>query len=302
MQQGDILRGIVHNYYFRHNPSIRTKATKRQYDFALKDFDDSLGHPATLADLTDDAIAGLLAFLQAKGLAAKTCNERAGRILALWRFLCQRGRMDRWPLPQKLVVPRRAPIAWTRTELDALLLACGRQRGMLGDIPASWWWISLHLVLWDSGERISALMACKWEWLSEGWLNLPAECRKGMTEDKSYQLSAEALEALECIRRPKRELIWPWPNHPLYIWRVYCNLRRRAGLATDRRSSFHRMRRSVASHFEAAGGNATELLGHSDRRLTKSAYLDARFVKSPQAVDRLFRLSQPHDRSKPPGQ
>lgn len=301
MSTADTLRQIVQDYYFRHNPDVRSNLTKRQYAFALSDFDESLGRPATLADLTDDAIAGLLAFLQAKGLSAKTCNERAGRLLALWRFLCQRGRMERWPLPQKLTVPRRAPIAWTRTELDSLLHACGRQRGMLGDVPASWWWISLHLALWDSGERISALLACKWEWVSESWLTVPAEVRKGMTEDRSYQLSAETLEAIETIRRPKRELIWPWPFHPVYLWQAYRNLRRRAGLATDRRSSFHRMRRSVASHFEAAGGNATELLGHSDRRLTKASYLDARFVKTPQAVDRLFRLSQPQDRSKPPG-
>jgi integrase len=48
------------------------------------------------------------------------------------------------------------------------------------------------------------------------------------------------------------------------------------------------MRRSVASHYEAAGGNATELLGHSSRSVTL-AYLDPRIVPQQHAVDLLFR-------------
>jgi len=136
--------------------------------------------------------------------------------------------------------------------------------------------------------------------VSDGWLVIPAEVRKGQAEDRTYRLSAESTGWLETIRRPKRDLIWPWPFAESYLWIAYKRLRKRAGLPSDRRSSFHRMRRSVASHFEAAGGNATELLGHSDRRLTQRSYLDPRFCKAPQAVDRLFRLN-PHDRGRPPG-
>jgi hypothetical protein len=44
----------------------------------------------------------------------------------------------------------------------------------------------------------------------------------------------------------------------------------------------------VASHAEAAGMNATELLHHSTRKVTL-AYLDPRIVKRPQAADVLFR-------------
>jgi integrase len=294
------LKEICEGYYYPNNPAIRSPKTIRQYSYALADFAEALGHTPTPLDLTDDSMSAMLNYLQRKGLAPKTINERAGRIVALWKWLYNRRHLDRWPQSQQLPVPRRTPIAWTRAELDILIAACGTQSGMVGDLPASWWWISLHYVLWDSGERISALLESRWDWVSDDWLIIPAEVRKGQSEDRTYHLSPESTGWLETIRRPKRELIWPWPHAPSYLWISYRRLRERAGLASDRRSSFHRMRRSVASHFEAAGGNATELLGHSDRRLTQRSYLDPRFCKAPQATDRLFRLS-PIDRMPPPG-
>jgi hypothetical protein len=46
------------------------------------------------------------------------------------------------------------------------------------------------------------------------------------------------------------------------------------------------MRRSVASYFKQAGGDATELLDHSARSVTQ-AYLDPRIVTQVQAMDLL---------------
>ena len=176
------LKEICETYYYRNNPAIRSPKTKRQYDYALSDFAEAVGHVPTQLDLTDDSVSAMLAHLQNKGLAAKTINERAGRIVALWKWLYQRRHLDRWPQTQQLPVPRRMPLAWTRPELDQLLEACGHAPGMLGPLPASWFWISLHYVLWDTGERIGALIQCRWDWLSDDWLVIPAEFRKSQTE------------------------------------------------------------------------------------------------------------------------
>ena len=298
MRKATSLQEIFDVYYFPRNLDIRSPDTKRQYAFALKDLAAALGRPPTLADLTDESITRLLSHLQAKGVAPRTANERAGRFFALWRFLASRGELKTWPTPQKLHVPKKTPWAWTEDELQRLILACHATPGFVGHIPAGWWWGSLHRVLWCSGERISALLACRWDWLADEWLTIPAESRKGQTEDRTYRLDPQTIESLEVIRRPKRDLIWLWPGSHVEIWRHYKRLRQRAGLASDRRSSFHRMRRSVASHYEAAGGNATELLGHSDRRLTKNSYLDPRFSKVPQALDKL----KPIDGRRNPGE
>lgn len=287
------LNEICTAYYFPSNPSIRSPKTIAQYNYALDNFAEAIGHAPTIADLTDDAISLLLVFLQRRKLKPKTINERAGRIVALWKWLYLRRKIDTLPQQQQLPVPRTTPLAWTRTELDQLIGACAYQPGMVGDLPASWWWASLHFVLWDSGERIGALIQTRWEWVSDGWLIIPAEVRKSQTEDRTYRLSQESVNWLDTIRRPRRDLVWPWPFAASYLWIAYKRLRKRAGLPADRRSSFHRMRRSVASHYEAAGGNATELLGHSDRRLTKRSYLDPRIAVQSQATDRLFRLQTP---------
>jgi hypothetical protein len=72
------------------------------------------------------------------------------------------------------------------------------------------------------------------------------------------------------------------------LWPAYTEILKRAGLPHDRKSKFHRMRRTVASFFEAAGANATALLGHSARSVTEG-YLDPRLVRTPQPSELLPR-------------
>lgn len=83
-----------------------------------------------------------------------------------------------------------------------------------------------------------------------------------------------------------------WPYCKTYLWLMFGKLLRQAGLPNGRRDKFHKIRRSVASWFEVAGGNATELLGHSGREITR-LYLDPTICQKPQAADRLFRPGMP---------
>lgn len=301
------LRDIVEKYYFPRNSDISSDETKRQYGFALDNFDESLGRLAVLTDLNDDQLVMMTTWMQRQRrdgkprFAVKTINERTGRIRAFWGFMFHKGHVPTFPTFAKLREPKRVPVAWKRHELDTLIAACGKQEGMLGPVFACNWWVSLHYCMWDcAGERITALVSSRWEWLSldelgRTWLTIPAEYRKGQTEDMAYRLSAESVAALELIRAPRRPLIWPFPYCKTELWTKYKKIRKAAGLATDRKSSFHRMRKSVASHFEAAGGNATKLLRHSSRHVTEESYLDPTIVGDPQSSDLLFRLKPPSE-------
>lgn len=291
------LRSIVEDYYFPRNSDIASDETKRQYGFALDNFDESLGRPASLTDLNDDTLVMMTTWMQRQRhngkprFAVKTINERTGRLRAFWSFMFRKGHVPTFPTFGRLREPKRIPVAWKRHELDVLIEACANQEGLLGDVFACNWWLSLHLCMWDcAGERITAMVSSRWEWIRDEWLTIPAEARKGKGEDMAYRLSAESLAALELIRAPRRPLIWPWPYCKPELWTKYKKIRKAAGLATDRRSSFHRMRRSVASHFEAAGGNATKLLRHSTRKVTEDSYLDPTIVGDTQSADLLFRL------------
>lgn len=80
---------------------------------------------------------------------------------------------------------------------------------------------------------------------------------------------------------------------PATIYNRYRKILEEAGLPTDRNHKFHCLRRSVASYFEAVGGDATKLLGHSTRRVTEKSYLDPTITETKHASDLLFRPNPP---------
>jgi len=272
----------------------RSERTKHLYVTTLNSFEKFLGRSAELSDLTDDTVGRFLYWFRQQGRAPASVNKERANLLAMWRFACRKGYLQLWPDVRAEVEPERVPQAWTEEEMRRLFGSIRQETGLLAGIPASDWWAALHLLAWDTGERITAIMSLQWSWINlrGRTVLVPAEARKGKRKDRLYKLAPDTVEALKAIKFPKRDLVLPWPFHRNYLWDRYEPILKRAGLPTDRRSKFHRMRRSVASHYEAAGGNATEFLGHSARKVTR-AYLDPRIVGDRQASDVLFRPSSP---------
>ena len=261
-----------------------------QYHCTLRNFDRVLGHPATLPDLTEEHITDAMWWLVERGRSRATANTLRRGLVALWNYAARQRIVERFPEISKIVEPERAPIAWSQEQLAALFGACQAQKGTIAGIPAALWWTALHAVAWDTGERIAAMLSLAWvDWNpATRWLIARAETRKWKRKDKSWRLHPDTAAAIELIRDPARELIFPWPHRYDYLFQKYETLLKSAGLPFDRKHKFHCIRRSVASWFEAAGGNATKLLGHSSRRTTE-AYLDPSIVVDEQASDVLFR-------------
>ena len=290
MKRTMTVRAAFENQYRRYRLRCASPSTLLQFRVNLKHFDEYLGHEATLVDLTNEEVAGCMAHLVETGRAVPTANKFRTNILSVWLLLCRRGELKTWPDVDKMREPQRCPRAWTKRELERLFAECLRVRGFVVGVPAAQWWHTLHLAAWDSGERISALLATRWEAvdLPGRWLFVPAESRKGKTADRIYRLHRETVAALRAVREPARELVWPWPLHRSSLWNHYARILRAAGLPFDRKSKFHRIRKSMASHAAAAGLDATALLGHSHPKVT-AAYLDERIVTRPHASDVLFR-------------
>ena len=123
---------------------------------------------------------------------------------------------------------------------------------------------------------------------SARWLLIYAEYRNGQTRAKTWKFHAETVALLREIVQPEPELVFPFPYNSATLWNRYDTLLKSAGLPHDRKHKFHCLRKSVGSYFEAAGGNAMQLLDHSSRKVTQS-YLDPRIVKAVQASELLFR-------------
>jgi integrase len=270
----------------------RSQRTKDLYQTSLRNLAKFLERQPRLSDLSDDTINRYLAWFRALGRAPSSVNKERANVLAIWRFACRKHYVKDWPDVEMEIEPRRLPMAWLEHEVRALFAACTQEPGSICGVPAGLWWSCLLMVIWDSGERISAVAGLRWPAidLRSGWVVVSAELRKGKRADRGYRLAPDTVAMLKSLRKHCRDdRVFPWPYTPNYLWLKFNVVLARAGLPTDRRSKFHRVRRSVASYFEAAGGDATQLLDHSDRRVTIRSYLDVRICGQKQAADVLFR-------------
>ena len=264
--------------------------TTRRYYGTFRAFGRHLGHEPTLDDLNDNDVPDFCWTVVESGRSSATGRKHGLQLCALWRFACRQGILKKWPECEIPKNPERSPIAWTRSELRRLFETCQNQTGWIDGVQAAGWWQALHAVIWDTGERITAVLSIDWHNvdLDDGWLLIGAEHRKGRMRDKTWKLHADTVALLRSIIQPEREKVFPFPYNPATLWNRYDALLKSAGLPHDRKHKFHCLRKSVGSYFEAAGGNAMLLLDHSSRKVTM-AYLDPRIVKTVQASDVLFR-------------
>lgn len=259
-----------------------------QYRLNIRRLSRQLGREATTLDLTVENITRLCQSIVDRGHSPATANKVRSQLVALAVEAHNQGVLPVIPRVKKLREFSRVPTAWTQAQVRRLFASCRLETGTIAGVKASSWWLALHYCLWDSGVRIGALLQVKWEQIDfdRPTLLVLAEQQKD-DADQVFVLRRQTVQALRAIVHPSRSLVFPLDRTRETLYDRYNAILRRAGLPTSRRDKFHRMRRSVASHYEAAGGNATELLGHSSREITKH-YLDPTIVKRQHASDVLF--------------
>lgn len=270
-----LLRDIAEKDLFALNLRIRDEQTRNQYRYALANFSESLGHPATIADLTDDSVARMMSYLRSSGLHPRTVNDRRCRIHALWNWLARRGVVTTWPTTPPLPVPKRSPRAWRRSELDRLTAAAQSITGEICGLPASTFWLAVIAIEWDTGMRAAELLALEWQWLDldSGWLTVPAEARKGKSCDWAYGLSSDTMTLLRGFARARGRIL-NWSLDKSRFYQHWKTLLEAASLPANRYTKTQCLRRSFASWLKSSGEDATEALGHGSATVTKRAYLD----------------------------
>lgn len=250
------------------------------YEQTIRPYCEFLGKDATLADLTEINVARFLTDRLKKRAAATVAKDRA-QLRAMWELAARRGLVNTWPTIKRVVIPDRVPEAWFTADMVEIFKAAANEPGTVSGVPASRFWRALILLGYETGERVGGLLSLKWQDVSERGVIFRAEGRKGHRRDLYSEISPECYKAL-CDIRTLGDLVFPWDKAYTYIWRRLGEILKRAGLPSDRRSKFHRIRRTTASYFEAAGGSAQQLLDHSSPRTTK-AYIDPRIARTPSA-------------------
>jgi integrase len=260
---------------------FKSDNTVRLYRHTLKSFARTIGRPPTIHDLDSDLIEMHMEAIIKRGGSPASANKDRGQLLALWRFAAAKRIVEQWPTIAIMKEPEIVPMGWLADEAAKLLNACRNATGFIASVPAGLWWVALVSILLDTGERIGAIRPLQKHHLQGGYLLVPAAFRKGQRRDRLYSLQPSTVDVIKQVLQSNKgsDEMFPWDRSETYIYRRFSTILESAGLPTDRRSKFHRLRRTVASAVTAAGGDATAALDHASPKTTKK-YLDPRIVGS----------------------
>lgn len=305
---------VCRTLYFPSRFRIRSDLTRRQYLFAVRELEEMLGRSPIVDDLTDDTLSDLARYMEQQKLAAKTINERVGRLKTLMNWLWRKGYIRCGPTVERIPEPIRVPRAWSKEQLAALFAAARQMEGRVGPYLASHWWTAFLATAWWTGERTTALLRLRWDWLEGDVLYVPGEVRKGGRKDACYRLPQECVALL--VGLSGKDLIFPWPSRegpgqrkPAgsegcvgTFYGHYDRLLRLAGLPTGRYNKVQRVRRSHATWKEilSGPGSATRSLMHDDPSTAMRFYLDRGLIDDGPPLFRPWS-DPPHDRRKNPG-
>lgn len=214
------LRTLFDRHYRPRKLLGRSEKNTYQYGVQLNHFTRFLGREPTLHDLTDETLCELLDWFHRgvdRGLRMRspaTVNKMRAHIVALWTFAADVGLVSLRPTVLDLPEPDNPPTAWTLEELGRLFAACRRQTGTIAGVSAAGWWTAAHCFWWDGGERTSATLALRWDWVSldAGRIVIPGGNRKA-SKLATYEMSPETVSAFRAIIHPKRQLVFPRPPH-----------------------------------------------------------------------------------------
>jgi len=276
-----MLKEVLRRYATLRDLSDRTVQI---YGESIAQFAKFLGHEPTVDDLEDMAVAEFIRWRakQTRGtrlISPETVTKDRTHILCLWTFTCKKKLhpTGEWPgLPKRHRITH-TPDAYTAEDIQKLVIASRYRIGRIAGRPAGWWWPGLIMALFQTGERIGAVMATRWSDvdLERGWITFRASTRKGRSEDNVKRISPELVAWLKQHAGMPNELVWPWDRLPRSIyasWRVLCE---KAGV---RNRAFHAFRKSSCSYVHAAGGDATAHAMHADPEMTLRHYLDPKIT------------------------
>ena len=281
------LQSVADETYFPQRLTIQSPDTFRQYALAIRFYSRFLGRTAIIGDLDDLPLTRFKRWLYTeKKLAAKTVNERAGRIVAMWDWLARKRLVDHFPTVEKIPEPRRVPRAWTLEQLQAIFRESLNCRGRICGIPANLWIRTLLGFQWNTSERIGATLSISWDMIDfdRKSVIVPAEIRKRGQADEQYTLWPQLLEMLAEVKKYGNHLVFPVDFCKSALYHRLKKILKRAGLPHGRQFMFHAMRVSHATWTEALGGNATASLRHANPTTTKKHYIDRSIVNQEASV------------------
>jgi integrase len=246
------------------------------YSYTLRAWGEVLGRPPETTDLEELSVARFLA-LRVRTMSAATAAKDKAQVTAIWGFCARRKMCETWPQTPRIIVPERVPECWMTDELQRVLDSARQEPFSYCGFSGSLVFPAMLLTAYSTGERIGAIMGLKCRDVRGCSVIFRAEDRKGRRRDIFRDISVACADALLAVARGPEDTAIPWDRHPTYVYNRLKIILKRAGLPHGRKDKFHKVRKTTASYYEAAGGSAQRLLDHSSPAVTKK-YLDPRIV------------------------
>ena len=276
--------------------------TVQLYGETLDRFRDHLGHEPTLDDLSDLVVARFLRWRaqqsnKRKGLLSPASVAKdSAHLRTLWNW-CAKKRMKRsngelleFPDYARPKVPKPRPVAYTVEELQRLITTAKHRKGyIVPGVPACWYWPTKILAMYQTGERIGAIMALRWGEvdLERCSLTFLAATRKGHRETITRAISPDLARMMAPQKRAADALVWPWLDGRKMM-SAYGSMKVLCRLAGVPYHPFHSIRKSTASYLKRAGKPAGKQLGHANGEgMCETHYYDDRIVGIESALDHL---------------
>jgi integrase len=279
------------------------------YEATLDRLRDYLGHEPTVDDLDDLTAAKFLRWRQTtqhsryKMISPASLAKDSAHLRSLWTWLAKKrwkksnGELLEFPDYARPRVPKPRPVAYTAEELSAMVRAARHRKGLVAGKPAAWYWLTKLQAMFQTGERIGAVLALRWREvdLERCTLTFLAATRKGRQETITRAITPELARLMATQKGPPDALVWPWLEDRK-ILSCYASLKVLCRTAGVPYHPFHSIRKATASYLKKAGKSAKKQLGHSSEEMAETHYYDERITGVESALDFL----PPLDLSAPP--
>lgn len=312
--------------YRADHPELQSPRSVEDYEIQIGHFGRwwaSEGRPGqpSIAAINRENVASAMAWLAAQGRSPHTVNK----LMRVLKALASHGAEVLDLPPMKKIKPYKTPkfkpSAWTNEQLGEMLYVAGRLEKRIGAVSLAAFAQAWILTQYNTGSRVSALMAVRWDRidLTQGLLILKAEDTKDR-EEQRISLKAGTVAALAALRvanldgpfdcwpydRPGTDgRRRPWRALILLLKKItYCALvdsdqdvntvtGKQVRHVIGRRDCTHKIRRSFATEIAAREGIkvAQQLLGHASEKTTE-AYIDVSRLPKHSARDILPTLQE----------
>ena len=271
------------------------------YKSTLDRFRDFLGREATIDDLDDLTAAKFLRWRgstvhdQKRGLISPASLAKdSAHLRTIWTWAAKKrmkrsdGELIEFPDFARPRVPKPVPKAYKADELAKLVATAKTRKGCVMGKPAAWYWMTKIMAMFQTGERIGAVMQIRWSEvdLERCTLTFLAATRKGHRETITRPITPELARLLASQKGADNERVWPWLDDREML-SCYASLRVLCRCAGVPYKPFHAIRKATASYLKRAGISAKKQLGHASEEMAEQHYYDEEITGRESNLDYL---------------